>query len=49
MTFIYGTHVSKDNISRRFLYFPKILIFGVNGAALESQKNLDQTGKILLT
>ena len=36
MTFIYGAHVSKDNISRRFLYFPKILIFGVNGAALDS-------------
>ena len=33
----YGTHVEKDNISRCFLRFFQILVFGVNSGEKEQK------------
>ena len=45
MIFIYGTHVKKDNISRLFVHFLQILIFGVNSGV--KGQNLAQNDKKL--
>ena len=37
MILIYGAHVLKDNISRCFLHFFQILIFGVNSGVKEQK------------